>query len=120
MKHNILLENIKKYIEYLKKEYKGLKAEINIITDRKSVETDVNHKLVKTLSDTVEEITSIKPKIIGTGYFTDASIFLRNYDIPTILFGPGDSEMAHKPNEFVSLDKYSESIESYYNFIKKI
>jgi len=49
---------------------------------------------------------------IGINYFTDASILAKDQpDLPVLLFGPGEPNMAHKPNEWVAIDKYYQSIE---------
>lgn len=47
----------------------------------------------------------------GINYFTDASIFLTAWpDSPALLFGPGEPQMCHKPNEYVEISKYFEAI----------
>ena len=38
---------------------------------------------------------------------TEAGLFL-GADIPTVVCGPGDTDQAHKPNEFISLDQVYE------------
>lgn len=50
---------------------------------------------------------------IGINYFTDASILVKEKsDLPVLLFGPGEPNMAHKPNEWVSVDQYDQSIQT--------
>ncbi|MBU3145369.1 M20/M25/M40 family metallo-hydrolase [Clostridium sp. CF012] len=71
------------------------------------------------LSVSIKNACGIKPKITSTGFFSDASIFLKEYNIPTILFGPSESSEAHKPNEKLSLEKYFKSLECYYDFLRK-
>lgn len=47
----------------------------------------------------------------GINYFTDASILLTAWpDSPALLFGPGEPQMCHKPNEYVEISKYLEAI----------
>ena len=47
----------------------------------------------------------------GINYFTDASILLTAWpDSPALLFGPGEPQMCHKPNEYVEISKYFEAI----------
>ena len=38
---------------------------------------------------------------------TEAGLF-QGADIPTVVYGPGDTDQAHKPNEFISLDQVYE------------
>lgn len=48
---------------------------------------------------------------IGINYFTDASILLTAWkDCPALLFGPGEPQMCHKPNEYVEISKYFEAV----------
>ena len=52
-----------------------------------------------------------KPEEIGINYFTDASILTRRCkEMAVLLFGPGEPHMAHKPNEYVEIEKYKEYI----------
>ena len=50
---------------------------------------------------------------IATGFFSDASIFLRTHNLPVVLFGPGESSEAHKPNEALVLARYYEAVACY-------
>lgn len=50
-------------------------------------------------------------KEIGISYFTDVSIFLTVWEgCPALLFGPGESKLCHKPNEYVKISKYFEAV----------
>lgn len=117
--HRELLSSVDKIIENLKEMYKGLVVEYNILNNRMAVGIDPEHSLVQELSQSIEKVSGSKHELTGTGFFSDASIFLREYNIPTVLFGPGESSEAHKPNEKLHLDKYFEAVECYYDFLKK-
>ncbi|MDU4890184.1 MAG: M20 family metallopeptidase [Clostridium sp.] len=57
-----------------------------------------------------------KPKYIGINYFTDGSILAReDKDLPVLLFGPGEPSEAHKPNEWVDMEKYYKAIDTLLN-----
>ena len=50
----------------------------------------------------------------GVTYFTDASALTRAFgDIPTIILGPGEPDMAHKTDEFCFLSKIEAAAEAY-------
>lgn len=54
----------------------------------------------------------LKANEIGINYFTDASILVKDRpNLPVLLFGPGEPNMAHKPNERVLIEKYYQSID---------
>ncbi len=85
-------------------------ATIKVINQRNPMHIDSMEKL-NTLDKNIEQI--------GVRYFTDASILtLQNNKIPVILYGPGDPELAHQPNEYVSIENYIESIKFYQNLYK--
>lgn len=48
--------------------------------------------------------------VCGVSFFTDGSILNPDNRIPTLLYGPGDDQMAHKPNEYVDLEQYRQAI----------
>lgn len=48
--------------------------------------------------------------VCGVSFFTDGSILNPDNRIPTLLYGPGDDQMAHKPNEYVDLEEYRQAI----------
>ena len=53
----------------------------------------------------------------GISYFTDASILLRQFTgCPVLLYGPGDPQLCHKPNESVDVRNYLKSLETYRSF----
>lgn len=119
IKHDQFLNKVDELILVIEKLHPGSRIEYNILTNRMAVEIEAEHTLVQELSRVIQNVSGSKPKLTGTGFFSDASIFLREYNIPTVLFGPGESSEAHKPNEKLSIDKYFEAVECYYDFLKK-
>ena len=51
-------------------------------------------------------------------YLTDGSVLQPWYNnVPTVILGPGEAEMAHQTDEFCYVDKIKECTELYYNII---
>jgi succinyl-diaminopimelate desuccinylase len=48
---------------------------------------------------------------VGINYFTDASMLLRQSEMPVLLFGPGEADMAHKTDEYVEVKKYLDYVQ---------
>jgi len=46
-------------------------------------------------------------------YWTDAAILVNRAKIPTCLFGPGNIENAHSPDEFVKIQEVINSVPIY-------
>jgi succinyl-diaminopimelate desuccinylase len=113
-----VLNRLEYLIEKRCEEYKGELLFVPEISNyRMPVETDSEnqwlHKLKGLIGDEVREV--------GINYFTDASIFLTAWpDCPVLLFGPGEPQMCHKPNEYVEISKYFEAIQVMEKFCRHI
>jgi len=80
--------------------------EYEVLNSRRSLEVPANNPKVELLCN---EITRCgrSPELFGINYFTDASVLTEEgSDIPVFLFGPGNQELCHKPNESVDLKQY--------------
>lgn len=69
-----------------------------------SAETPGDHLLVNTLRSAVRDLTTIEPRIKGVTYGADMRLLVNEGGIPTILFGPGNVEVAHQTDEHVPID----------------
>lgn len=83
-----------------------LRMELRLENNRKAIETDPGNGWVKRIERAIRyEAGSVEHT--GIHFFTDASILIRDQaEVPVILLGPGQDEMAHKPNEYVEIEKY--------------
>lgn len=63
-----------------------------------------SHPLVSAVSESAEEVFRNPTTITGAAYGCDMSGWIRIAGVPTVLYGPGDIECAHSPNEWVSLE----------------
>ena len=68
-----------------------------------SAEIPIDHHLVKLLEGCVHELTGLMPGIEGATYGSDLRLFVNMSGIPALLFGPGDVNVAHMPDEFVDV-----------------
>lgn len=118
--HKALLGAIDREISAMANTNKELFIEKNIITNRISVEIEEKSSFVKEFSRSAEKVKGEKPRITSTNFFSDASIFCMDYSPSVLLFGPGESGEAHKPNEYVEIKKYFEAIEIMYEFLKTL
>jgi acetylornithine deacetylase len=63
-------------------------------------ETDVNHPIVGTLAD-AHQVLGGAVTIEGMTYGADMRLLVIHGGIPTVMYGPGDVRLAHKPDESV-------------------
>jgi len=69
-------------------------------------ECDVNHPIVGLLSDAhqLASHASTPPDIEGMTYGADMRLLVHQGGMPTVMYGPGDVRLAHKPNEYVPIE----------------
>lgn len=70
-----------------------------------SASVDESHPLVAALGEAAEDVLEKPAPVTGAPYGCDMAGWVRLAGIPTVLYGPGDIELAHGPNEWVSLSR---------------
>ncbi len=88
------------------------------INQREGVSIKKNDHLIGKLKKAHFKIKREEALFTGTNFFSDASILKRYGDVSTVLYGPGESGEAHKPNESVQLSNFYDSILVFYEFIR--
>lgn len=112
VKAEAVTECVKKASEHLKESTGGiLRTEISIENNRQALEIEEQNIWVQRLEDYLKERRQ-ETKPIGISFFTDASILIKAFpEAPVLLFGPGEAELAHQPNESVEIGNYLRYIE---------
>lgn len=91
----------------------ALNVHINFLNARRAFEIAEDHPFLVKVQDAVSRHCG-GGKSIGINFFTDASVLVRDRpETDVLLFGPGEPQFAHKPNESLNLEKYFQSIEVY-------
>jgi acetylornithine deacetylase len=70
-----------------------------------SCEIPMDHYLVKLVERCVLDLTGNLPEIEGAPYGSDLRLLVNMGGVPTLLFGPGDVNVAHMPDEFVDVQE---------------
>ena len=70
-----------------------------------SGEIAMDHALVSLCKQCMLDLTSREPDIEGAPYGSDLRLLVNLGGIPTLLFGPGDVNVAHMPDENVRVDE---------------
>ncbi|MBU9711301.1 peptidase [Evansella tamaricis] len=68
-----------------------------------SIETD--HPLMNMLTKNYKEVVGESPKIGASPWGTDGGLLTEIGNTPSVVFGPGVTNMAHFANEFVEIEK---------------
>jgi len=82
-----------------------LQVERTVLNERRAIEISSQDKFLKVLEKHIRS-GGITPQKIGINFFTDASIFTKEEDHRVLLFGPGEPDLCHCPNEYVDMEKY--------------
>ncbi|SEN69270.1 peptidase [Lihuaxuella thermophila] len=72
---------------------------------------DLEHELMNTLVNQYRSVLGQEPVIEASPWGTDGGLLTQVGETPSIVFGPGVTEMAHYPNEYIELDKVFEAAE---------
>jgi acetylornithine deacetylase len=65
---------------------------------------EIEHPLIEILSESYQEITKKMPTIEASPWGTDGGILSQVANIPVVVFGPGETKVAHDANEYINLD----------------
>lgn len=72
---------------------------------------DEEHPLMGILQSKFEQVKQTEPKIEASPWGTDGGLLEKLGGIPVIVFGPGTTEIAHFPNEYIELERMFEVAE---------
>ncbi|MCF6357072.1 MAG: M20 family metallopeptidase [Draconibacterium sp.] len=92
----------------------GEDTNIEILVNLPPVSTNENQPFVQLVYDVckVDPTSSEFPKALP--YLTDGSVLQSAFNnVPTIILGPGQPEMAHQTDEFCYIEKIEEAVEIY-------
>ena len=63
-----------------------------------------DHPLPWALAETARDVLGRLPDFLGVPYGADARLLIDHGETPTVLYGPGDPNLAHAPDEHVALE----------------
>ncbi|MFD1738364.1 peptidase [Bacillus salitolerans] len=78
---------------------------------------DSEHDAMKVLSKHFTKVKNRAPIIEASPWGTDGGLFTQVGNIPTIVFGPGTTEVAHYPNEYIEIERVFDTAEIIANMI---
>lgn len=72
---------------------------------------DTKHEFVNKLINNYEHVLGTPPVVEASPWGTDGGLLTKVAETPTIVFGPGVTEKAHHPNEYIEIDKVFQAAE---------
>jgi len=67
-------------------------------------EVNPEEEIVRTGVETIQEVTGKKPLLSVFSGFTDSRFYINRCHIPTLIFGPGETDQVHTTDESVEVD----------------
>ncbi len=109
--HDDIIADFRKIFEKLKLQNPEFEANVSIIRQVYSLETDRS-------SDFVRDFCSCLgiDKTVAVGFTTDGPHFVQ-LGAPVLIFGPGKPEICHKPDEFIEIADLDKAVEDYKKII---
>lgn len=108
-----IISDFEKIFAKLKRRNSQFEAEVSIVREVRALETDWNCDFVKDFCSCVG--TS---ETRAVGFTTDGPHFA-SLGAPVVIFGPGKSEVCHKPDEYIEIADLEKAVEHYKNIILK-
>jgi len=111
-------------IQKLEEEIPGFKADAELLYDSNPSIVSEDAEIVAKMSEALKDIFGEDHKIVfkGTPQHDDADFLTNMAGIPTLIFGPGDSSVAHMPDEFMPVEELVDGIKihamAFYNVLK--
>ena len=109
--HQAIIENFQRMLAGLKQRNPQFSADVEMLREVQALETDCSSDFVRDFCSAVEvnETSSV-------GFTTDGPFFAQ-LEVPVVIFGPGEPQLAHKPNEYIDIADLDSAVDYYRKII---
>ena len=112
--HEEMKKQIQSILDELTETVKDFSGTMEVINDLSSVYTNQEDPLVKIVCEEGSRHRGAEVKPLGSTGYTDASwLVTAKENLPIVIFGPGNPFMAHQPNEWIEVEEYLASVDSF-------
>jgi len=111
--HKVILDQIANLLKNLEESTPGLKTKTKILKDYAAVETDFKNPILKPIHAAASSVLGSEVPIKGVRFFTDSAVLTPVWEVPMVLCGPGHTELAHQPDEYVEISLLKQAVEIY-------
>lgn len=119
LSHQEIIEDIKGIIGEIQKTEHDFNAKIHVLHDLNSIDYSGSHALLAQLKAVKNELSNVTLLEKGVNYYTDGSVFSVATNAPIIIYGPGNENLAHQPNEHIEMNAFFDAIEFYSVFAER-
>jgi succinyl-diaminopimelate desuccinylase len=109
--HEAIIRDVQRIFEQLGRQDKNFKATLQVIRSVGALETPADAPFLKAVCKAVgtDEVKAV-------GFTTDGPWFAK-LNAPVIIFGPGNPQMCHKPNEYIEVEQLHSAKEAFKRII---
>lgn len=111
--HQVIIDDFRQIFAWLKKQSPTFDAKVRVERAVEALETDPDCAFVRDFCDTIG-VNQTK----AVGFTTDAPHF-KQLGTPIVIFGPGKSELCHRPNEYIDISDVEKAMKYYKDIILK-
>lgn len=116
--HETIIETAQNLCDEMQSKYSNIVVKLSILNNRPAIECDKKSTFRERVFETAQE-SGLSAASRGHYFYTDASQVIPVRNIPFVIAGPGDDAMAHRANEWVSLQSVLRFSDFYMNYLKK-
>ncbi|CAM3132219.1 M20 family metallopeptidase [Sporolactobacillus spathodeae] len=88
--------------------------EVNVLNNMHYVSTSPSDPFIQLSANILSQTMNQSSHFGGANYYSDGSKFIEvKPNLPILIFGPGNPDQAHQPNEWVAIDKFYDAIVFY-------
>jgi succinyl-diaminopimelate desuccinylase len=113
MEHAALIERIGGLMDATSAAYPAHRFALEVVDDRPPTAIALTHPLVQVVAAAHARVYGAAPVYGGVPGSTDGSILARDRGIPVVVYGPGDKDIPHQPDEHVELDEVVQAARVY-------
>ncbi len=111
--HQDIIADFEKIFAKLKRKNSQFDAQVSIVREVGALETDCRCDFVR---DFCSAVGISETRAVG---FTTDGPYFASLGAPVVIFGPGNPELAHKPDEYIDIADVEKAVEYYKNIILK-
>jgi succinyl-diaminopimelate desuccinylase len=96
----------------------GTDVQVDVFSDLPAVWTAPDAEWMQRVFEICTPFLAAAPKVRAATYMTDAANLRKVYgDVPTVVLGPGEPQMAHQTDEYCSMERIRQSVAIYERII---
>lgn len=108
-----IINQIELIIEKASKTVDGFQADYVVLHNLKPLKNKNESAFIEELQHMNEELYQRSFKERSANYYTDGSVLREHFNCPILIYGAGDTALAHQPDESISIMDLEKSVEFY-------